>query len=127
VNDFDELRASYYCAAELIRSRQRIGQPIPEWLRKHLNQLDEQIRSANLQDQVRKAKSRPGLQSASDAGQLEPQDLITAREVAMILGCSKRHAVRLACDLDGRIIGNRWLFNRNTVIDYAEEKQQDAV
>jgi len=53
---------------------------------------------------------------------LEDDTLITARETAELPGKSKRQCQRIAADLDGKIIGGRWLFSRAAVIDYAEEK-----
>jgi len=109
MTDDEHLRASYYCAAALIRTRQRSGEPIPEWLRRHYRRLDA-------------AMSRPGHESGSDGEQLEDDTLITARETAELPGKSKRQCQRIAADLDGKIIGGRWLFSRAAVIDYAEEK-----
>jgi hypothetical protein len=107
----DEARAAYYCAAALIRHRQRSGEPIPEWLRKHFNRLDAEVRV-----------SESGHDSVSDAKQLEEQELITAREAAGILGCSKRQVQRLASDLDAEFAYGRWLFRLSTVAEYAEAK-----
>jgi hypothetical protein len=53
---------------------------------------------------------------------LEPEKLITARKAATILDLSKRQIHRLAADLDGRIVGGRWLFDLGTVTEYAEER-----
>ena len=39
-----DLHAALYVAAEVIRSRQRTGQPVPTWLRRHFNRLDTEIR-----------------------------------------------------------------------------------
>ena len=40
-----------------------------------------------------------------------------------MLGCSKRTVLRIAADLDGRIIGGRMLFDRRTVAEYVEGKR----
>jgi hypothetical protein len=108
------VQAAYYCAAALIRSRRRTGEPIPDWLRQHHAQLDAEIRAS---------MSRSGHESACGQGQLRQEELISAREAAEILSISKRQAQRLACDLDGRIVGARWLFKKATVIEYAEGKR----
>lgn len=109
ISDAD-VAGAYYCAAALVRARQRTGEPIPQWLRQHYDRLDAQVRV-----------SRPGHESGSDTGQSEPDELISAREAAMIIGCSKRQVQRLASDLDGaRIVDGRWLFRRDAVQDYAE-------
>jgi hypothetical protein len=105
------LKAAYYCAAELLRDRRRRGQPIPQWLHRHFSALDAQIRM-----------SSSGQEFGCGGERLEPENWITAKEAALMLGCSRRHATRLAADLDGRMIGGRFLFDRRTVADYAEEK-----
>jgi hypothetical protein len=84
----DDARAAYYCAAEVMRTRQRTGEPIPDWLRRHFARLDADIRV-----------SESGHEFDSGTGQLEQKELITAREVSQMLGCSKRQAQRLASDL----------------------------
>jgi hypothetical protein len=53
---------------------------------------------------------------------MELSELITAREAATILGCSRCHAQRLTADLDGQIVDGRWLFRRDLVTDYAQQK-----
>jgi Helix-turn-helix domain len=105
------LRASYFCASEVIRERQRRGQPTPDWLRRHYARLDAEIRM-----------SESGHELSGDQGELELDELITASEVAQILGISKRQAQRLAADLDGKIVGGRWIFTRAAVIEYSEGK-----
>ena len=110
------LRADYYCVAEVVRHRQRTGEPIPDWLCRHFDRLDAEIRV-----------SESGHESDSDTGQLEQDELITAREVSQMLGCSKRQAQRLASDLEAQIVGGRWLFRRSSVADYAEGRRRRAV
>jgi hypothetical protein len=112
-----ELRAAYYCAADVIRTRQRAGQPIPQWLRQHFAHLDSLISSA----------SQLGRESDAGGEQLDPDKLITAKEAADMLGCSKRQVQRLASDLDGQIVGGRWLFRQSSVTPYAEEGHQHGV
>ncbi|WP_072688413.1 hypothetical protein [Rhodococcus marinonascens] len=71
----------------------------------------------------------------SDAGQSDAEtvavkqdsvhaiiDPIGAEEVAGMHGCSARQARRLAPDLDGRISGGRWVFDRRTVTEYAQNR-----
>lgn len=104
-----DVRAALYCAAELIRSRQRTGAPIPDWLRRHYHRLNTEF-----------GMSQSGHGIAGSTEQLEDDKLITAKEAAALLGKSKRQIQRLAADLDGKIIGGRWLFNRASVTEYAE-------
>ncbi|GJO31551.1 hypothetical protein NJB1507_40840 [Mycobacterium marinum] len=110
-----DLRAAYYCAAEVIRHRRRTGQPLPDWLRQYFAALDAAVRM-----------SRSRHESESVPAQLG-QEQITAQEVADMLGCSKRQALRLAADLDGRLVGGRWLFPRSAVEQYAAERNQADV
>jgi excisionase family DNA binding protein len=112
----DEARAAYYCAAALIRHRQRSGEPIPDWLRRHFGQLDAQIRA-----------SQSGQEWDCGAEELSQDKLITAREAAQVLGCSKRQVQRLAGDLDGQIIGGRWLFSSSAVAEYAEGRRRHGL
>jgi hypothetical protein len=107
-----ELRAAYYCCAEVMRNRKRVGQPIPQWLRRHFDSLHHQI-----------LMSQSGDENGCGAEESDPMDLITALQAATVLGCSKRHVIRLAADLDSQLIGGRWLFNPNTVTAYAEGRQ----
>ena len=98
MNADKHLRANFYCAAEVLRSRQRTGEPVPAWLRQHHRQLDTAFRM-----------SQSGHENCSDAG-----------EAAELLRKSKRQCQRLASDLGGQIVGGRWLFSRAAVVEYAE-------
>jgi len=110
----EDLRVSYYCAAEVLRRRQRTGEPIPQWLRRHYDRLDTAYRLSD-----------SGHESGCDMGELEADKLITCAEAALIIGCSKRSAQRLAAtDLGGQIIGGRWLVKLSAVMEYTEGKQR---
>jgi hypothetical protein len=104
--------AAAYCAAELIRDRQRRGQPVPEWLRRHLARCEAAV-----------AVSRSGHEINGDTSQLDRDDLIDAQEAARMIGISKRQAQRLAHDICGLLIGGRWVFNKATVAEYAEARR----
>jgi hypothetical protein len=104
-------RAAAYCAAALIRDRQLRGQPVPDWLRRHLARCEAAI-----------AMPRSGHEFDCASSQLNPDDLIDAREAARMLGISKRQAQRLGHDLNGLIIGGRWVYRKATVLEYAEAK-----
>src|SRR4029453_8435966 len=95
-----------------MRDRQTKGHPIPGWLRQHFDQLDQQVRV-----------SRLGQESDCGAGQLAQDKFITAQKAARIIGCSKRPAQRIATDLDGELVGGRWLFRLSAVEEYAEERR----
>lgn len=106
----DHLRAAIHCCKEVIKSRQMNGQPIPEWMRRH---------HANLNFRA----SQLGHENSRREGQLKQDRLITAKEAADMLGCSKRQVQRIASDLDGSIVGGRWLFSYAAVNDYVEGKR----
>lgn len=105
----DDLRAAYHTAAEVIRGRQRTGEPIPQWLRAHFERLDTEIRGMS-----RPRHKIPGI------GWCQPQldEWIGVRETAEILKLSKRQVQRIASDLGGQLISGRWIFNRDTVTEH---------
>lgn len=110
----DDVRAAYYVAADVVRSRQRTGQPIPEWLHRHFHLLDNEIR-----------KSQSGRQSSCGDEVLEKETLIAAAEASTILDVSKRQVLRLAADLGGELVCGRWLFKLSAVQEYAEGRHHD--
>jgi hypothetical protein len=114
MSDQQELRCNYHCAAEVVRSRQRTGQPIPEWLRRHYNRLDAEVRVSQSRHEIDCG--------VDDAAQSEHPDQIGTREAATMLKLSKRQVQRLAGPLGGRIVGAAWVFNRDAVTDYAERR-----
>jgi hypothetical protein len=111
VTDLDDtdIQASYYCCAEVLRNRQRTGAPIPGWLHRHYTRMDTAFRL-----------SQSRQESGCGTRQLKDEKLITAADAADILGWSKRQVQRKATDLDGEIIGGRWLFKLNVVLEYKE-------
>lgn len=70
------------------------------------------------------------LRAASDAGngircskeELEADTLMGPVEAAIILGCTPRRVRQIHADLDGELVGNQWVFRRQTVVDYADAK-----
>jgi hypothetical protein len=112
IDNPEHSRAAAYCAAALIRDRQMRGQPVPDWLRRHLARCEAAL-----------AMSRSGHEFDGVSSQFDPDDLIDAREAARMLGISKRQAQRLGHDLDGLIVGGRWVFKKATVVEYAEAKR----
>lgn len=96
---------------EFQRRRRLIGQPVPAAvaeLHRHLI-----LTSAHGPDSkpVRPQSKPEGLAEAIDT-----------QEVANILGCSVRHARRLAATLDAHRIAGRWAFHKPTVLDFAESR-----
>jgi hypothetical protein len=112
--DADDLEIAYWCAAVAIQSRRENRKPIPDELRRHHNRLDLAI----------KCMSDPGHEIDQEPSQLEPDELITTQEMATTLNCSQRQAQRLAeRDLDGQLVGGRWLCRRSIVETYAQGRK----
>lgn len=106
--DNDQVRACFYCVAEVTRQRLLVGAPIPQWLRSiHL------ALSPTGQETV-------ALQLDSES----PDELIGTEQAAAILGLHPRTVRRIATDLDGQIVANRWCFTRTAVIEYAENRTE---
>jgi len=103
-----DLEAAHFCArvADAVTTHDH---PIRRWLPTHMDKLTTEL-----------AMSQVGHQSDTDTAELEPDELITAAQAGAILRRSKRQVQRIATSLDGQIICGRWLFNRQTVLDYAE-------
>ena len=106
----DEIRAAYYCASEILRSRRLGGQPIPAWLRRWHARLDAELKLSRTRQDFDDAPAESG------------QELwIGTPEAAALLGWSLRQVQRRATDLEGRIIAGRYVFRESTVRTYAEE------
>ncbi|WP_197382649.1 helix-turn-helix domain-containing protein [Mycolicibacterium mengxianglii] len=92
---------------EVMLRRQQLGAPIPQRVRDLLNYV-----------------SAHGHETVPPPTQLteEADDLIDTEQAAEILGCSTRHARRLAADLDGTLFAGRWMFNRQAVTDYSRNR-----
>ena len=103
-----DLEAAHFCArvADAVTTHDH---PIRRWLPTHMDNLAAEL-----------AVSQVGHRSESATAELEPDELITAAQAGAILRRSKRQVQRIATSLDGQIICGRWLFNRQTVLDYAE-------
>jgi hypothetical protein len=119
LGDDELLRASYYCASEIIRGRRRTGQPIPEWLRRHYNQLDTQIKGMS-------PRGPSVAENAFGAPQSAHGDVIGTREAAAMLSIAPRQARRRADQLGGALVAGRWLFLRDSVAEYAEGRRRDG-
>jgi hypothetical protein len=103
------LQCNYRCAAEVYRSRQLSGQPIPEWLKRHYARLHAEILSS----------TRRETDCDTDEDGQSVHEWLISREVATMLQISPRQVQRLAGELGGRLIGGRWVFNRSAVEAHA--------
>jgi len=104
-----DLEAAHFCArvADAVTTHDH---PIRRWLPTHMHKLTTELA---IMSQVRH-------QSDSDTAELELDELITAAQAGAILRRSKRQVQRIATSINGQIVCGRWLFNRQTVLDYAE-------
>lgn len=104
----EQVRLSLYAVRDLI-ARRRLGNiPIPPGM--HRLYHDYEVASTHgSKDEVTQEES-------------DPEELIDSTEAAAILHCSARWVRQIRTDLDGRNIGGRWVFRRQTVVDYAAMK-----
>ncbi len=68
-------------------------------------------------EQLAAVLAAPG-QSASPPAAVAEHDLMTIHEAAEALGVSERTARRLAPQLGGRLVGGRWLLDRQCVAEH---------
>lgn len=100
----DELRAAYYCVSEIVRSRQRTGASIPEWLKRHYNQLDAEIRA-----------SAHGHESSCGT---EESDTLSTMQVAELLHRNEKWVFHHREELGAHKDGDRWRYPRAAVAEY---------
>jgi excisionase family DNA binding protein len=113
----DDVRAAYYCTAELLRTRRLGSLPVPPAVRRLHDRLELELRSV-----VTRSRQEFG----SGGEQLNADGQIGTAEAAELLGWSKSTVLRRANDLDGENVGGRWIFHRSTVAEYAEEVGQQC-
>ena len=65
------------------------------------------------------ALAAPGQEDSPDEPAGQP-DLVTTEQAAEVLGVSLRSARRLAPRLGGRLVGGRWLLDRQAVAEHLE-------
>jgi hypothetical protein len=102
-----------FCAEQELKARRAGKPPGPQpW-------NAELVRALELET------ATSGLGHPSDAAESDSEatEWVSTREAAVLLGLSKRQAQRLAADLDGRIIGGRWVFPLTAVAEYAEGRK----
>src|SRR5271169_3188196 len=107
-----------FCISECIARRQQQGKPIPEWMALLHGKLSATVELDELMSGSDTFASASGQGFRSNAAQFE-EKLITATDAAKILKVDVRSIRRIAADLDGEVVGNRWLFRETTVREYA--------
>jgi hypothetical protein len=103
----EQVRLALYAVRDLMTRRTLGGQSIPRGFDTFLDQL---------------VTSARGTENTTAAPQLTPGELIDTTEAAAILNCSPRWVRHIRNDLDGLNISGRWIFKRQTVVDYADMK-----
>jgi hypothetical protein len=116
MTDDIDVQAAYYCAANLVRRRQRTGEPIPNWLREHHARLDAQIRGLS-------RRGHGDDEIGPSSGQLAVQNLIGTKDAAQLLSWSTKKVERHQDDLGGQLVSDRLIFDRTTVLEYARRKR----
>jgi hypothetical protein len=119
VNTQADLEAALYCAAEVVRSRQQGGRPVPGWLRHHLARREREFQMSQL-------RRENDCDSGQD-GQSSDDDWMGNADVAEYLHLSTRQVQRLrkAGKLVGVQVSGGWIFRRSTVIEYARRRDSD--
>lgn len=110
--DEREVHQLLYCASAVARERRERGAPPGAWLVRMIRRLE-----------LEAAVSGSGHELELRVPHSE--SWITAEQAAALLGMSARQAKRIANDLDGQIIGGRWLFPRCAVIEFAAARAGD--
>jgi hypothetical protein len=100
----DHLRACLYCAAEVVRGRRRSGQPIPEWLRTHLERLDAEVRVS-----ARGHQNSCGTEESATLSPMQVAEMLRRPERWV-----RRHRELLGAHKDG----DRWRYPRAAVAEY---------
>lgn len=103
----EQIQLALYAVRDLLARRALGGQPIPTGL----DRLHEQL-----------ATSAHGTENGVAERQSTTEELIDTTEAAAILNCSTRWVRQIRHDLDGQNISGRWVFKRQTVVEYADLK-----
>ena len=109
----DQTEVAYNCVAAVMRG---FTTAQPPWAVQHLyDELNREVR----------ALSRPGRQSGCSGEQSEPERLLSSRQVAKMLGCSKRHVNRQAEALGAVNIDGTNVFREAAILEHLEGRDLD--
>jgi hypothetical protein len=125
-----EVAALVTCVYEAISARERAGRQVPAFMRALEEKLAAEVRwheaLFSIADDLVEADvpvmSRPGPPFFANTAELVQERRITATQAAELLGCSRRHVVRIAKSLDGEQVCGRWLFGESKVLEYRDAK-----
>jgi hypothetical protein len=112
----DDLRAAYYVTTEVVRSRQRSGVPIPDWMKRHYALLNTAILDESRMRHPIVENGPAGTQSAHG-------EIIGTCEVAAMLNLTPRQVQRQAGHLGGVRVCGRLLFMRADIAEHAERRR----
>jgi hypothetical protein len=117
--DDELLRAAYYCCSEVLRTRRRVGVPIPDWLHAYYRRLDAAYRGLS-----------PTRHPVAGNGVLDRHsrdgEIIGTREVAEMLGLTPRQVQRRAGQLGGTRVCGRLLFLRAEIAETVERRYRNG-
>ena len=91
---------SYRAAGELVRRHRKANEAVPEWLRRHVVQLECLLSSTRLKS------------TESPRGSAQ---LIGVSEVAKLTGLCRREVQRRAPEFGGQLVSGVWVFDYATV------------
>lgn len=105
----DDFRVAFRCVSELLDRRRLQCAPVPAWLVEHYHRM--------------RAMSACGHEFGSGPAELaEDHDELTTEEVAEMLNLSTRQVRRNAEAIGGVKPGRDWVFDRESVERYADER-----
>jgi hypothetical protein len=105
----DQIAVVLYALRDLIARRNLGRRPIPPEV-------------VSLNGALLQAMSAGGHESEGDAEEFESNTLIGPAGAAALIGCTPRHVRRIHADLEGVLVEGRWVFRRQTVVEYAQAK-----
>lgn len=111
--DIDDVRMLRYVVGEMIRHRQHYGS-VPDVL---------QRMDMRLAIELELLGSATGTSLTPGSSELKSES-IGSVEAARILGCSQRRVRYIAKDLDGKLVGKSWTFDRSVVTDYSASRKK---
>jgi hypothetical protein len=116
--DDEFLRAAYYCCSEVLRTRRRVGVPIPDWLHAYYRRLDAAYRGLS--------PTRHPVVGNGVLDRHSNHDVIGTAQVAQMLNLTARQVQRSAGQLGGTRVCGRWLFIRAEIAETVERRYRDG-
>ncbi len=113
----DDLEAAYFLAHRFVEPMRAAGRPVSDAIERYTRKVD-----------LAWKMSASGPENTATAVTSEHESCDSA-EAAQIIGVTERHVRRLADegDLVGRKFGTAWVLSRQSVMDYAEGRQDGGI